>query len=220
MTILSRIPKFKKILIMLTILLVITDLILLFYPISISTILQRFQRAFKKDEPVIVSEEKPSVFQVALEPIYSTPTKIVIDSIKLELNVYPVGVDPNGYLETPTSWNTAGWYKQSAKPSEVGNMLIDGHYDDNYGRPAAFWKLKNLIAGDKVAVLDSYGRSFDYLVVDSYFVDINDPGRMKILEEVRDKPILTLITCGGVWVPGQGTYNKRLIVSAELVRDN
>lgn len=174
----------------------------------------------KKEEVVLAAGDKVSVFQFALRPIYGTPKRIIIDSLDLRIDVISVGVDPNGYLETPKDWDVAGWYKNSARPSESGNMLIDGHYDNSYGNPAAFWKLKNLKSGDKVSILDSYGRSYNYTVVNSYYVDINDPARLKVLESSGNIPALTLITCGGVWNAAKQTYNERLVVSAELVQKN
>jgi hypothetical protein len=174
----------------------------------------------KKQEVVLGAGDKVSVFQTVLHPIYGTPQRILIDSLGLKIDIISVGVDVQGYLETPKDWNVAGWYKKSARPSETGNMLIDGHFDDNYGRPAAFWKLKSLITGDKVSILDSYGRTYNYSVVNSYFVNINDPERLKVFESSLDTPVLTLITCGGVWNPAKHTYNERLVVSAELVQNN
>lgn len=174
----------------------------------------------KKEVVALRAEEKLSVFQPALRPIYGSPKRIIIDSLDLKIDVISIGVDFDGYIETPKDWNVAGWYKNSAGPSETGNMLIDGHYDDNYGRPAAFWKLKNLKSGDKVSILDSYGRFYDYTVVNSYYVDINDPARLKVLESSGNIPALTLITCGGVWNVAKHTYNERLVVSAELVQQN
>lgn len=171
----------------------------------------------KKVNIAPVVEEKASVFQTALHPIYGIPKKIIIDSLNLKIDVISVGIDSEGYLETPKDWNVAGWYKNSARPSEIGNILIDGHYDNNYGNPAAFWQLKNLKAGDKVSILDSYGRSYDYSVVDSYYIDINDPERLKAFESSKNVSALTLITCGGVWNVAKHTYNERLVVSAELV---
>lgn len=191
--------------------------IIAFYILFSQNLTNPFQT---KEEVVLGVGEKVSVFQTALKPIYGTPKKIIIDSLNLKIDVTTVGIDPSGYLDTPKEWNIAGWYSQSARPSENGNMLIDGHYDDNYGRPAVFWKLKNLKSGDKVSILDSYGRSYDYLVVNSYFVDINDPERLKVLEKSGNVPALTLITCGGVWNAAKHTYSDRLVVSAQLVRGN
>jgi len=198
-------------------------LVLSLVPLTVFSLFfyKNFTNPFTKKGDVIPEvEEKVSVFQTALRPIYGTPKRIIIDSLDLKIDIVSVGVDPNGYLETPKDWGVAGWYKNSARPSESGNMLIDGHYDNSYGNPAAFWKLKNLKPGDKVSILDSYGRSYDYTVVNSYYVYINDPARLKVLESSGNIPALTLITCGGVWNAAKQTYNERLVVGAELVQKN
>lgn len=167
----------------------------------------------------ILSAQSPSVFQEISKPIYGTPKRVFIDSVGIKSDVIPVGVDKEGFLETPKNWNEIGWYKKGSKPSELGNLLIDGHYDDNYGRPAAFWNLKNINIGDKVSVLDSYSRTFDYKVTKVYYIDINDPERAGVFEPYEEgKALMTLITCGGVWSPADGTYSKRLVVTAELIQ--
>jgi sortase A len=174
----------------------------------------------KNIETTVETGDRVSVFQTALRPIHGIPKRIIIDSLDLEIDIISVGVAQDGYLETPKDWNVAGWYTKSARPSEVGNMLIDGHYDNNYGNPAAFWKLKNLKAGDKVSILDSYGRMYDYTVVNSYYVGINDPSRLSVFDSSTNVPALTLITCGGVWNAAKQTYNERLVIDAELVQKN
>lgn len=169
----------------------------------------------KKTDPVKV--EKYSIFAEELHPIYGTPKKLLISSLDIKIPVIPVGVDANGYLETPKDWNTAGWYQKGARPAENGNLLINAHYDNNLGNPAAFYRLKNIKLGDKVSVLDSYGKEYTYTVVNTYYIDINDPERSKVFEESeKDKPAMTLITCGGVWIGD--TYNKRFVVNAELIQ--
>lgn len=167
----------------------------------------------------IVVEPVFSAFETFLEPIYGRPKRLIINSVGLSVPIEPVGVDTHGYLETPKEWDVAGWYQNSARPAEKGNLIINAHYDDSSGKPAAFWELKNVNLDDRVTVLDSYGKSYDYKVTGYYFVDINDPERLKVFEEGSlDTPALTLITCGGVWIPNQGMYSKRLVVSAELIK--
>ena len=171
-----------------------------------------------KGEGKVVEEIKFSAFEKALEPIYGTPKKLIISSIDLMIDIDPVGVDLEGYHETPKDWKVAGWYRKSARPAEIGNVIINAHYDDSYGKPAAFWELKNVNLDDRVTVLDSYGRANDYRITNSYYLDINDPERLQVFEN-NDLEIsgLTLITCGGVFLSSDGTYNKRLVVNAELV---
>lgn len=156
-----------------------------------------------------------SVFADKLEPIYADPVSLKIKSQNINLDLINVGVLADGTMETPKDWGVAGWFKSSGKPGEKKNLVINGHYDDNRGLPAAFFKIKYLDKGDAIEVSDKYGRIFVYKVVESSYVDIKDPSRLEVLNDQDGKSTLTLITCGGVWLPSTG-YTKRLIVKAEL----
>lgn len=163
-----------------------------------------------------IPAEKISLFESELKPIFGDPIGLEIESLNLELDLEQVGVDSDGVMETPKEWNNAGWYYKAAQPGEIGNLIVNGHYDNRYGGPAAFYKLKQAKEGDIVEIKDSYGRLFNYRVIELQYVDVNDPNRLKVLEDQEGKSTLTLITCGGVYIQGSG-YNKRLVVKAELL---
>ena len=154
-----------------------------------------------------------------LKPIYTEPERLYSEDSRLDVELITVGVDESGMLLSPAIWTKGGWYEKGAKAGEPGNMIINAHYDTNYGQPAAFWELKNVKVDDKLTVLDRYGKSYTYIVNDSFLVDINDPNRLQIFESTDNNSTMTLITCGGVWLPGQSTYNKRLVVKATLLTD-
>jgi LPXTG-site transpeptidase (sortase) family protein len=160
--------------------------------------------------------EEYSVFENLLEPLFYAPKTLVIDTLGIRAEIISVTTQEGGFLETPTDWNQIGWYKRGALAGEEGNLLLNGHYDTNTGSAAALWELKNIAVGDKVVVEDRLGRTFTYTVLEKYYIDINDPDRTKVFQGSDNKRVLTLITCGGVWLPSQGTYNKRLIVRGEL----
>ncbi|EKE00034.1 MAG: peptidase C60 sortase A and B [uncultured bacterium] len=164
-----------------------------------------------------LAEEKPSAFAEALLPVYENPAKLVISSIQLNLDLVRVGTLEDGSLEAPKDWNTGGWYVDGSRAGEPGNLILDAHYDDSAGRPAAFWLLKNIKTGDIVTVLDTMGKSFDYEVSEIFYVDINDPARTQIFENDTSKAHVTLITCGGIWLSGHGTYSQRLVVKGDLL---
>jgi sortase A len=168
-----------------------------------------------------ISETSPtkSVFSHNLQPLFTDATEMKVENVNMDIKLTKVGVDDAGILEVPQNWKEGGWYKYGSRPGEIGNVIINAHYDDNYGRPAAFWELKNVKADDKVLLLDKYGKIYTYSVKDSYLVSINDPDRLKIFEDSEDKATLTLITCGGIWLPGKSTYDKRLVVKAELLNN-
>lgn len=157
-----------------------------------------------------------SVFESKLKPVYSKATHVFVDSANVSADLIEVKRLDDGSLEAPHDWKVGGWYDNGARPGENGNLIINGHYDDNYGRPASFWSLKNVKLGDKVVVQDDFGKEYTYRVTDVYYVGIDDPDRTKIYDNDKDKAEITLITCGGVWVPGISNYNKRLIVKGGL----
>lgn len=170
------------------------------------------------DVGMIENIEEDSTFEENLEPIYGDPKRITDENSNIDVSLVEVSVDELGTLQAPKNWNEGGWYRYGSSPGEPGNLIINAHYDNNYGGPAAFWKLKNLKTDDKVNVFDTYDRKYTYKVTNSFLVDINDPNRLEIFKEDQNAT-MTLITCGGVWVPGKSTYNKRLVVKAELVSD-
>jgi len=155
--------------------------------------------------------KKSSVFKEVAKPIYLAPIQIQFkDKV---LDVEEIGVEDGGFLAVPLTWQTAGWYKEGAKPGEEGNVIIDGHYDTNTGAPGAFWELKDLQVGDRVLLTDKLGRVFAYSVNAKSFISITDPERSKVFASGKDR-VLTLITCGGVWDYGSNTYSKRLVITA------
>lgn len=170
--------------------------------------------------PKTVGDPKPSSFASLLTPLFSeaVSVEVVSKNFQISTKLDPVGVADSGALETPVEWSKGGWFKSGARPGEVGNVLINAHYDDSLGRPAAFWQLKNVREGDKVFLQDALGKKFEYKVVKVFYVSINDPNRAQIFKGSDEpKALATLITCGGVWLLGQQNYNMRLVVQAELV---
>ncbi len=165
----------------------------------------RIARSVRTNDMGSIKVVTPSVFKTVSKPIYLLPKTLTFK--EKTLRVEEVGVEEGGVLGVPSSWYTAGWYKDGAKAGEEGNVVIDGHYDTNTGAPGAFWQLKDLQVGDKVSLTDSLGRSFVYKVTEKLSISIIDP------ERAKDK-MLTLITCGGVWDYASGTYNKRLVIKA------
>ena len=163
------------------------------------------------NDPVI------NAFSASSRPIYEKPSKLIIDNLNIDINLVEVNVEEDGAMEAPLDWFTGGWYKEGAKPGEQGNLIINAHYDTDSGIPAAFWELKKIKVGDTVVLVDELGRIYTYEVNEIFFLGINDPDRLKIFEGDGQKPTLTLITCGGIWLPGNYTYSQRLIVKGELV---
>ena len=167
-------------------------------------------------EVVAAKSQRASVFAEELKPVFTNPKKLLIESIKVNINLGPVSVAEDGSLDVPKNWNEGGWYRKASRPGEEGNIIINAHYDDNYGRPAAFWSLNKVKEGELVKVIDAFGKTYTYKVTETFYLDIKDPNRLDIFDSVDGISHITLITCGGVWDPRYGTYNKRFVVKGDL----
>lgn len=178
--------------------------------------------AGKKDQktiPEVKSAETAggkSLFASKIVPIYAKPVSLKIETRGIDLKLMEVALTDDGTLDTPKDWKLGGWYKSGARPGEGGNMIINAHYDDAGGRPAAFWGLKNVLIGDKVTVLDDLGRYHVYKVTQKFYLSIQDPDRLKIFDSENRQSEITLITCGGVWLNPQSGYSQRLVVKGLL----
>jgi LPXTG-site transpeptidase (sortase) family protein len=172
------------------------------------------QGAWAHTNPAEVAPEEISPFETYTKPIYTAPQLLILPNNQ-EISIFPLGVTAEGRLEVPENSMEGGWYYKSAKAGEEGNVLINAHYDDVHGRPAAFYNLKSVKVNDTVALVDSYDRQFPYRVTETYFISIYDEDRVEKLLE-SEGASLTLVTCGGFWLPGEGTYNQRLVVKATL----
>lgn len=153
-----------------------------------------------------------SQFSKMLAPIYLAPKTIQIGKLGINSELEEVGV-VNDRIGVPSGWMGIGYYDGSARAGETGNTIIVGHLDDNYGRPAAFWNIKLLSAGDEINLSDGH-RIFTYRVIGSAYVP---DGSGEPLMENLGKPGLMLVTCGGVWNPVLHNYSERLLVKAVLV---
>jgi hypothetical protein len=157
-----------------------------------------------------------SVFEEELKPIYVEPSRLIIQSVSVDINLIPVGLLEDGSLETPKNWAEGGWYRKGTKTAESGNIIINAHYDDNYGKPAAFWNLRNVKPDDVIEIKDALGRSYTYKISEVYYISISDPNRLSVFMNDKSKYELTLITCGGIWDASVHNYNRRLVVKALL----
>ena len=190
---------------------------------TITTLLVILVLAFQLIRPQPAPQVKAqtsvkSPFELLNKKMYFPPVRVFTAEKTIDVSLARVDVGADGALQTPLQWDTGGWFVKSAKAGENGNTIINAHYDTNNGAPAAFWELKNLKEGDKVFLLDEMGRFFDYKVARVFYIDINDPNRLDILEDGdKNGAVLTLITCGGVWDAVAGNYSKRVVVQASRI---
>ncbi|MFA1541506.1 class F sortase [Actinomadura monticuli] len=148
----------------------------------------------------------------------SPPTKIAIPKIGVSAPVGSIGLLPDGRVEEPplSNPNLAGWYDEGVTPGEVGPAVILGHVDAN-GKPAVFYRLKDLKPGDKIAVARKDGTTATFAVQTAQHVDKDAFPHKKVFGEALDHASLRLVTCGGAFDTKIGHYKDNLIVYAKLI---
>jgi LPXTG-site transpeptidase (sortase) family protein len=89
------------------------------------------------------------------------------------------------------------------------------------GQPvtAVFWGLRELGEGDVVKILLEDGSELRYRVTHNLAIADNDPDTLELMYSTPND-VITLITCGGTWVPNRsmslgGNYTHRIVVRAE-----
>ncbi len=144
----------------------------------------------------------------------SLPVKVAIASLGLDAPVISVGLQPNRSMEIPGA-REAGWYKHGALPGAVtGSAVLAGHVD-HAGSPGVFLKLRTLNIGAEVVVTDDLGQMHRYVVSERFQVSKKD---LPIAELFRTDgpPVLTLITCGGVFRKSNRSYSDNIVLRATL----
>ncbi|MGH3094591.1 MAG: sortase domain-containing protein [Streptosporangiales bacterium] len=89
----------------------------------------------------------------------AVPIGLRIRALGVRTRVRQLGLKPNGTVETPPDnrVRTAGWYRYSPTPGEVGPSVLLGHADSGPLGRGVFAKLSKLAKGDHVDILRADG---------------------------------------------------------------
>lgn len=146
----------------------------------------------------------------------SMPTAISVPSQHINTDIIPVDQASDGSIQMPPlfSWTT-GWYDKSPSPGQLGPSVIVGHVD-TYRNISVFWRLRYLTPGDSILITRA-DKSVALFQVDTIeqFDQINFPTQ-KVYGNIPFAG-LRLITCGGSFNDGSGSYTQNTVVFAHLV---
>ncbi|GAB2885510.1 class F sortase [Streptomyces mayteni] len=147
----------------------------------------------------------------ALPP--AVPTWLSIPAIDVSAPLSRVGLDPEGWLESPPqeAGNVAGWYDGAPPPGAAGAAVVVGHVDNATG-PAVFYGLGALRPGDAVEVVREDGRTARFTVYD---IVVYDKGAVPEDVYRGTGAELRVITCGGTFDEATG-YSGNVVVFARL----
>ncbi len=142
------------------------------------------------------------------------PAFVRIPSIHTTSSLINLGLTSDGVLEVPQDYLQAGWYQKGPRPGDPGPAVIAGHLDSKIG-PGIFSRLTEVKPGDPIEITRVDGTLIHFVVtrVDQY------PKRAFPTRQVygkTDRSELRIITCGGSFDRGKGSYNDNIVVFARL----
>ncbi len=155
-------------------------------------------------------------------PSEAPPARLIIDKIGVDAPIITLSVDENRIPEVPAEGQTVAWYNFSSKPQHGSNVVFSGHV--TWDRvPAVFWELDTVERGDLIRVKLEDETEFQYRVTRVRAVEWDDPEGVELIWPTPDE-MITIVTCGGTWIPDAsnpigGNYTHRTVVRAEPVTD-
>ena len=138
------------------------------------------------------------------------PSRIRIATIGLDSPLATLHV-VKGALQPPKQFGQAGWYADGTVPGDTGPAVIAGHVDSKAG-PAVFYRLRELVPGDKVEVWRG-GTVVTFTVTRSAWYPKSAFPTDAVYGPTPDRQ-LRLITCGGVFNHALRSYRDNLVVYA------
>lgn len=151
----------------------------------------------------------------ALRPAGVEPASLTIPAMGLTESLIPLGILSDGTMEVPEDYADVGWFTGGGTPGGYGPTVIAGHVDSRSG-PAVFFRLGEMVVGDRFTVTGVDGAPFEYEV---YKIEDHPKAEFPTAavfgatldDEVR------LVTCGGDYNEAIGRYTDNLVVFAGRV---
>ena len=142
------------------------------------------------------------------------PVRVELPARGLDVPVDPVGTAPDGQMAVPDDVDRAGWYRFGPAPGAPGSAVVAGHVDDVEQGLGALAALRAAEPGDEVLVTDAAGTVTRWRIAGR---ELLDKGALPVEDLFRrdGPPRLTLVTCGGPFLPDVGGYRDNLVVVAE-----
>ncbi|HEY1618727.1 MAG TPA: class F sortase [Streptosporangiaceae bacterium] len=142
----------------------------------------------------------------------AVPTELVIPAIGVRTRLIRLGRTTAGSLQVPGTTAVAGWYTGSPRPGEIGSAVIAGHVDSYLG-PGVFFRLRLLRPGADIYVRRADGTVAVFSVT-TIRLFAKDRFPTAAVYGATPQAELRLITCGGVFDHGLGSYLSNVVVYA------
>lgn len=154
--------------------------------------------------------------------VLSAPRRAVSNGVRpIAIRIPTIQVDTtverrpvvDGVMSDPTGPWVVSWYGTTGRLGIPGNAVMAGHVDYAGVGPAVFARVGELVFGDRIEVTGEDVQLYRYEVEWSRLYDAVTAPVEEIIGQTEQEAI-TLITCGGQFVPSRGEYLQRLIVRA------
>lgn len=146
-------------------------------------------------------------------PLTRKPVRLSIADLAIDVPIESVGYDvENDEMEIPGSVSVAGWYEFSATPGDGGSSVVAAHVDWN-GRRGPFFDLYLSEVGTRIVVEFDDGTTSEFEVTAAEQYDKRALPTDDIFTRTG-APVLTLITCGGVFNEAVRSYEDNIVVFA------
>ncbi len=143
------------------------------------------------------------------------PAAILIPKAEVDAPVERTRI-VSGRMQNPTGPFVVGWYRESGRLGEAGNIVMSGHLDYWGVARAVFFHLGALKEGDTISVVGDDGSEHAYEVEWVRRINTADNGHDALLEviDATEDERLTLITCGGDFDRETLEYKSRTVARA------
>ncbi|MGY1774239.1 class F sortase [Geodermatophilus sp. SYSU D00804] len=149
-------------------------------------------------------------------PAVVPPVRLQVPALGVDAPVDPAGVAGDGQMALPDDVARAGWYRFGPAPGAPGSAVLAGHVDDAEQGLGALARLRSAEPGQEVLVTDVAGATTRWRVVARELLD-KQALPVDLLFTREGPPRLTLVTCGGPFLPDVGGYRDNVVVVAEPV---
>jgi LPXTG-site transpeptidase (sortase) family protein len=144
------------------------------------------------------------------------PSRIAIPSLGIDAKVQHVGIAKSGNMAPPTNFTDVGWYKYGTVPGYRGSAVFAGHVDNALALAGVFKHLKNISVGEYIYVTNGQGQTVTFRVSNISTYDYKSVPTSYVFNQ-NDRARIRIITCDGAWNQSVKSYDKRLVVTADLV---
>jgi hypothetical protein len=142
------------------------------------------------------------------------PARLQIPALGVDTDVDAVGVDPDGQMSIPDDVSRVGWYRFGPAPGDGGSAVIAGHVDDREQGLGVLAPLSEAAVGQEVTVTAADGTTSRWRVVSRELISKQVLPVDRLFTRTGP-PRLTLITCGGPFLPELRSYRDNVVVIAE-----